>query len=160
MRTFVSADGGPNKFWYIELRGNSYTITFGRVGTGGQTQRKAVDDEDTARKGHHRATPGKLKKGARGTEGKTATSPPGASLEAALIENPDDLANHMAYADYLTEQGDPRGELIQVQLALEDASRSAAERKKLHQREEELLVRHGRQWLGEAGRVLWGKWSG
>jgi uncharacterized protein (TIGR02996 family) len=81
-------------------------------------------------------------------------------LESALVENPDDLAAHMVYADYLSEQGDPRGELIQVQLALEDASRSEPERKKLRQREEELLSLHARQWLGEAGRVLWGAWSG
>jgi uncharacterized protein (TIGR02996 family) len=43
------------------------------------------------------------------------------ALEAALVENPDDLAAHRAYADHLMELGDPRGEFIQVQLALEDA---------------------------------------
>ena len=51
-------------------------------------------------------------------------SPLRAALESALAENPDDLASHMAYADLLVDEGDPRGEFIQVQLAFEDSSRS------------------------------------
>lgn len=35
-----------------------------------------------------------------------------AALEAAIIENPDDPAGYLVYADYLQTQGDPRGELI------------------------------------------------
>jgi uncharacterized protein (TIGR02996 family) len=70
------------------------------------------------------------------------------ALEAALRENPDDLAAHMAWADHAAEQGDPRGEFAQVQIALEDPSRPAAERKALEARETELLVRHRDEWLG------------
>jgi uncharacterized protein (TIGR02996 family) len=160
MRTFVYAEGGSNKFWNIELRGDSFLVTFGRVGTTGQTQRKEFDDAAKALKEHDKLVAEKLKKGYKETTAKAATSPLVASLESALVENPDDLAAHMAHADYLSEQGDPRGEFIQVQLALEDASRKPAERKKLRQREEELLKLHGRQWLGETGRFLWGKWCG
>ena len=61
------------------------------------------------------------------------------ALEDSLAEDPDDLATHMAYADLLAEQGDPRGEFIQTQLALEDPGRSPEERKRLQQRERELL---------------------
>jgi uncharacterized protein (TIGR02996 family) len=82
------------------------------------------------------------------------------SLEAALVENPDDLAAHSAYADYLMEQGDPRGEFIQVQLALEDPARPAQERTRLRERENELMEKHARQWLGDVGRFLVGDWSG
>jgi uncharacterized protein (TIGR02996 family) len=71
------------------------------------------------------------------------------ALEAALVADPDDLAAHMAYADRLMEQDDPRGDFIQVQLALEDPGRPAAERKRLKVREEELLAAHEREWLGE-----------
>lgn len=70
------------------------------------------------------------------------------ALEAALVEDPDDLATHHAYADYLQEQGDPRGEFIQVQLALEDPDRTEAARRKLQLREQALLAKHGRKWLG------------
>ena len=70
------------------------------------------------------------------------------ALEDALTADPDDVAAHMAYADYLQEQGDPRGEFIQVQLALEDESKPAAERKQLQKREKQLLKQHGHEWLG------------
>src|SRR5579871_4283305 len=70
------------------------------------------------------------------------------ALEAALVENPDDLATHHAYADYLQEQGDPRGEFIQLQLALEDPNRSAREQRRLVARVKELLAEHQREWLG------------
>lgn len=70
------------------------------------------------------------------------------ALESALVENPDDLATHYAYADFLQEQGDPRGEFIQLQLALEDAQRNEVERRKVHTRVKELLREHQREWLG------------
>src|SRR5262245_12612419 len=78
------------------------------------------------------------------------------ALEAALSEDPDDLATHMAYADHLSEIGDPRGEFIQVQIALEDPGRTATERKQLKQRERELLDAHEREWLGELAPLLLG----
>ena len=67
----------------------------------------------------------------------------------------------MAYADLLVEEGDPRGEFIQVQLALEDPSRGPAERAELKRREEELLARHQAEWIGEAAPVfIWPrKWT-
>lgn len=79
---------------------------------------------------------------------------PAEALEAALVANPDDLAAHNAYADWLMEQGDPRGEFIQVQLALEDEKRPTEERERLRQREQELLKQHQRKWLGELAPFL------
>jgi uncharacterized protein (TIGR02996 family) len=76
------------------------------------------------------------------------------ALEAAIAADFDDLATHMAYADLLSEQGDPRGELIQAQLALEDESLPAAERRKLRTRERQLLKKHQRGWLGELAPFL------
>jgi uncharacterized protein (TIGR02996 family) len=70
------------------------------------------------------------------------------ALESALVENPDDLATHYAYADFLQEQGDPRGEFIQLQLALEDPQRTETERRKVQARAKELLREHRREWLG------------
>jgi uncharacterized protein (TIGR02996 family) len=72
------------------------------------------------------------------------------AMEASLAANPDDLATHMAYADHLVEQGDPRGEFIQVQLALEDQRRPESERKPLRLREAELIGKHQAEWIGEA----------
>jgi uncharacterized protein (TIGR02996 family) len=79
-----------------------------------------------------------------------------AALEAALAAEPDDLAAHTAYADFLTEQGDPRGEFIAVQLALEDPARSPGERNGLRQREAALLREYEWEWLGELAPLLLG----
>jgi uncharacterized protein (TIGR02996 family) len=78
----------------------------------------------------------------------------GAILEAALVDDPGDVAAHAAYADWLMQQGDPRGEFIQVQFALEDQSRGPAERAELERREAELLQAHARSWLGALGDQL------
>jgi uncharacterized protein (TIGR02996 family) len=75
-------------------------------------------------------------------------------MEVALADDPDDLDTHLAYADLLAENGDPRGEFIQVQLALEDESKPARERKCLAKRERELLDAHQREWLGALARFL------
>jgi uncharacterized protein (TIGR02996 family) len=163
MRTFVFKDNKSNKFWNIELKGASYTVTFGKVGTKGQTQVKAFPSAAAARKAHDKLVAEKVSKGYVETSVEpqtTAVAPLQRSLEEALVANPDDLAAHSAYADYLMEQDDPRGEFIQVQLALEDPNRSANERKQLQTREQDLLKQHGRQWLGDLGRLLFGKWSG
>src|SRR5436305_1044361 len=129
MRTFTFTDAKSNKFWNIELSGKSFTVTFGRIGTNGQSQTKDFPSAATAKKEHDKLVAEKLKKGYVETTASAAPAAPAVSteqkaLEAALVAHPDEVAAHSAYADYLTEAGDPRGEFIQVQLALEDATRS------------------------------------
>ncbi|HEY7422685.1 MAG TPA: WGR domain-containing protein [Gemmataceae bacterium] len=152
MRTFTFSDAKSHKFWNIELQGNSFTVTYGRIGTAGQTQTKKFPSTAAAQKEHDKLIKEKQGKGYRETTPKAAASG-GASLrealEAAILDNPEDIAAHMAYADYLQEQGDPRGEFIQVQLALEDESKSPEERKKLKQREKALLKKHQAEWVGD-----------
>jgi uncharacterized protein (TIGR02996 family) len=162
MRTFVYTDEKSNKFWNIELEGASFNVTFGKVGTKGQTQTKEFDDEEAAHKAHDKLVAEKLAKGyVETTAAPTAAPTPlQQSLEQALVENPDDLAAHSAYADYLMEHDDPRGECVQVQLSLEQSGRSPQELTQLRKREGALLSQHGRQWLGDVGRFLVGNWSG
>jgi uncharacterized protein (TIGR02996 family) len=69
-------------------------------------------------------------------------------LERATLEDFDDIAAHSALADYLLEQGDPKGEFIRVQLALEDEALSREERADLRQKEQALLDEHAADWLG------------
>lgn len=69
-------------------------------------------------------------------------------LENALVQTPDDLATHSAYADLLMEESDPRGEFIQIQLRLEQERLPQGERKRLCRRERELRELHQDQWLG------------
>lgn len=166
MRTFEFKDGKSNKFWHIELQGQIFTVTFGRIGTKGQSQTKAFADAATAKKEHDKLVAEKLKKGyVETTPGTTAapakaTSSEQKAIESALVNHADEVAAHSAYADYLMEQGDPRGEFIQVQLSLEDATRSKKERDALRKREAALLKERAKEWLGDAGRLLVGNWSG
>lgn len=66
-------------------------------------------------------------------------------LHQAIIDDPDDVAARRVYADALLAEGNPRGELINVQCALEDAP--LGERVPLLKRESELLKIHARVWL-------------
>ncbi|MFO0844048.1 MAG: WGR domain-containing protein [Gemmataceae bacterium] len=159
MRTFTYSDEKSHKFWEIDLQGTRLTVRFGRQGTAGQTQEKSFPTEAAALKEHDKLVAEKLKKGYKET---TPTAKPAASslresLEAALVEDPDDLASHMAYADYLTDQNDPRGDFIRVQLALEDESKPKAERDKLKKQEEGLLKKHETEWLGDLALFLLAK---
>jgi uncharacterized protein (TIGR02996 family) len=162
MRTFHYRDAKSDKFWNIELHGSSFTAHFGRQGTKGQTQTKEFADEAKAQKEYDKLVKEKLAKGYVETTPASAHSPAPAghlpslraALEEALTATPDDLGAHMAYADHLQEQGDPRGEFIQVQLALEDAGIPAAERRRLQKREREVLDVHAAEWLGSLAPVL------
>lgn len=72
-------------------------------------------------------------------------------LEAELVADPDDLATHMAYADLLQEQGDPRGEFISLHLSLEQLPTRSGRRLSLRRRIHRLLNDHAAEWLGELG---------
>jgi len=70
-----------------------------------------------------------------------ARYPPGvrnATLEEALAAYPDDATGYLVYADWLQQQGDPRGELIVVQEALARKPRDRA----LLAEQERLLEQH------------------
>lgn len=69
-------------------------------------------------------------------------------FEQAIFDEPDQIENHAVYADWLLDQGDPRGELIQLQLSLEDSHVDPFERAELQVRETELLEDHAYEWLG------------
>jgi uncharacterized protein (TIGR02996 family) len=146
MRTFQYSDARSHKFWSIDVKGKSFTVTFGKDGAAGQTKIKEFADANKAKAAADKLIAEKLGKGYRET---TAAPSLADALEAAIRDDPDDLAAHAAYADWLQEQGDPRGEFIQVQLALEQEGRSAAKRKKLERRERALLKEHQAEWVGD-----------
>ncbi|MGL4551622.1 MAG: WGR domain-containing protein, partial [Gemmataceae bacterium] len=159
MRTFEFVEGASSKFYHLSLAGKTLTTRYGRIGTAGQTQEKAFADEAKAQREHDKLVAEKLRKGYTETTPKARAAPAslGAALEAALDDHPDDPAGWMAWADHLAESGDPRGEFAQVQIALEDASRTPAQRKELEAREKELLKKHGKDWLGPLAATLKGK---
>ncbi len=55
-----------------------------------------------------------------------------AELEAAILDDPDARDAYAVYADWLLEQGEPDGELVAIQLALEASPGDAERRGVLH----------------------------
>jgi uncharacterized protein (TIGR02996 family) len=65
----------------------------------------------------------------------------------AILTHPDDDGPRLVYADWLDEQGDPRGEFIRLQCELARLPESdAPQPTDLERREWELLQRHGDAW--------------
>lgn len=73
-RSLTFSDGSSNKFWTIELDGSSHTVTYGRIGTAGQTQTKDFADDAAAQKSYDKLVAEKLKKGYTDTASGTAAS--------------------------------------------------------------------------------------
>jgi uncharacterized protein (TIGR02996 family) len=71
-------------------------------------------------------------------------------LLAGVMAAPEDLARRLVYADFLQEQGDPRGELIVLQCRLHMGA-PVPELGSLRAREQELLATHAQAWLAELG---------
>jgi uncharacterized protein (TIGR02996 family) len=141
------SDAKSHKFWNIDVTGSSFTVTFGKIGTTGQTQTKEFATSEKAHAQAEKRIRQKTAKGYVETTPKLTVSDAEA-FEEAIRADPDDLAAASAYADYLMEHNDPRGEFMQVQIALESKSVSEAERNELLEREQSLLGRHEREWLG------------
>lgn len=144
MPRYEFAEGGSNKFWEITLEGTSFKTTYGKIGAVGQTTVKSFKSEADAKKEADKITAEKVKKGYQlvggGAAPAAAAPAPAAKKKAAAAaepvthavkftadaRNPEiekaiiaDPTNRQAFAllgDWLQEQGDPRGELISLQL--------------------------------------------
>jgi uncharacterized protein (TIGR02996 family) len=66
----------------------------------------------------------------------------------AIVKDPAAQQPRLIYADWLDEQGDPRGELIRVQCALERINTRDAAWRELDRKEKQLLGRLGGPYLG------------
>jgi uncharacterized protein (TIGR02996 family) len=74
------------------------------------------------------------------------------AFERAIVEEPDDLAARLIYADWLQEHDDPalaaRGDFIRVQCQLDQLPPDDENRPALEARERDLLGRYARAWAG------------
>src|SRR5262245_2431631 len=79
----------------------------------------------------------------------------GAFLDA-ILDNPEDDAPRLIYADWLDEQGDSaRAEFIRLQCALARSPSNDRRRPGWREREEALLAEHGSVWLGSLGGLFY-----
>ncbi len=155
MPRYEMVEGSSSKFWEITLDGASFTTTYGRIGTDGQSTTKEWKNEAEAKKQYDKLIAEKTKKGyelAEGDdddedgddEGSEGASNP--ALEQAILADPDSPDGYLVYGDWLQSQGDALGELVAVQAALAaDPSNT-----KLKVKSEELLSANEDEWLGEA----------
>ena len=62
-RTFVFQEGNSQKFWNIEANGAAFTVTYGRLGTAGQSSSKSFETEEKCQKEANKLITEKTKKG-------------------------------------------------------------------------------------------------
>ena len=79
-----------------------------------------------------------------------------AMFMAALRDDPEDLATHLVYADWLSDRGDPWGELIALQCAREQLPRvgARARRDELDRREVVHMFEHASALWGRLGETV------
>lgn len=63
MQRYELVDGGSSKFWEVDLAGTELKVTFGRIGTAGQSRNKSFADAASALKEHERLVREKTGKG-------------------------------------------------------------------------------------------------
>jgi uncharacterized protein (TIGR02996 family) len=156
MPRYEFSEGTSNKFWQIELDGNSFTTTYGKIGTDGQSTIKEFDSPEKAKKEYDKLIAEKVKKGYQlvegegddeeededegdedeGDEGEDGDENRNPTLEAAILAKPDDAHAYAVYGDWLQSVGDVRGELI----ALQHAGKKDAAAKYIEKHKAELLT--------------------
>ncbi|MHB8899821.1 MAG: STM4015 family protein [Thermoguttaceae bacterium] len=118
-RELVLMDAKSSKFWNIELDGARHTVTFGRIGTAGQSQAKDFPSADKAKADFEKLVASKLKKGYVDAEvpdtvdeSQSDLLPPAAFVsvikQADIHENVKTFAGKKV-ADYDPEKGPARG---------------------------------------------------
>ncbi len=73
-RELVFMDSASNKFWNIELTGDSHTVTYGRAGTEGQSKTKSFASPEAAKKDFEKLIAEKIKKGYVDADSATAST--------------------------------------------------------------------------------------
>lgn len=76
------------------------------------------------------------------------------SFEERILADPDDRATYEVFADWLMERSDPRGELMRVQLDLENDDLTGDQRGALDARASDLIDEHLGTWLGSLAPLL------
>ncbi len=102
MPRYEFSDGSSNKFWDITLEGASFTTTYGRIGTDGQTSMKEYDSEDKAKKEYDKLIAEKTKKGYELVSGDA----PEATAPAKAAAKPAEKAAPAKNAAVFDDEGD------------------------------------------------------
>lgn len=119
-------------FWNVSRSGTAVTVTSGKLGNKGRTTVRHHPSTAAAQVHHDDLVIAKAREGYKLVE----TVPPepiqvdrtaderADALEARIVDDPEDSEAWMVYGDLLQRRGDPRGELVALQIAAE-AERAA-----------------------------------
>lgn len=138
----LGEEGSAEKFWEIWLDGLTVFMRFGKIDSSGQTKLKKTSSADAAKKELDRFIAEKIKQGYRlvGEIRKTKSDP---NLEKAIIAAPGSPDGYAVYGDWLSEQGDPLGELIALGVALNKKKDASLKRK-----HDQLIEKNKASWIG------------
>ncbi len=127
-----------DEFWEVRVEQRLVLMRRGRVGSPGETKVESHWRSAAAAAARDRAIAAKLDEGfvEGGGQPVKAAPPPPHELERSIIADPYDVHAYAVLADWLQDRGDPRGELIAMQLAGKQAAAQA------------LLERHTTYFLG------------
>jgi uncharacterized protein (TIGR02996 family) len=141
-------DGKSSKFWEGTRTDKTVTVTFGKIGTPGTTQKKKYKEEWEARHDLSKQLEEKKRKGYQFvTAGPRLTAAPSATnpqLEQSIAKDPASEDGYMVYADWLMQQNDLRGELAALQARLAKSPKD----KKLKNAETKLLADNRSYFFG------------
>ncbi len=127
-KRYFEAEG--TKFWEVWVDGTTFKTRFGKIGASGQIKIKEFSDKASAVSEYDKMIAEKTKKGyvegggdgAATTDDEAPAAPVAGGnqrnpeLEKAIVADPYDRNAWMVLADWLQEQGDPRGELMALQI--------------------------------------------
>jgi uncharacterized protein (TIGR02996 family) len=143
----LGEEGSAEKFWEIWLDGLTVFMRFGKIDSDGQKKIKKVSNADAGKKEIDRFVAEKIKQGYKlvgeiKVAKKTKSDP---NLEKAIIAAPDSPDAYAVYGDWLSEQEDPLGELIAIDVALAKKPKDAT----LQKKRKKLLDDNKASWIGE-----------
>lgn len=115
------------QFWQVSRSGTAVSVTAGKLGNQGRTTVKHHPSVAAAKAHHDALVAAKQRAGflrvdtdePTAVRVETTRDDRAESLEARLAEDPMDREAAMVYGDLLQRRGDPRGELVALQLAAE-----------------------------------------
>ncbi|MBN9688958.1 MAG: STM4015 family protein [Verrucomicrobia bacterium] len=96
-RELVYMDSKSSKFWNLELKANTYTVTYGRIGTAGQTLTKSFTGDAEALKDAEKLIKEKLGKGYVDAGGSGASA-------SGSSDQPGDLIPLLAFSSILRRE--------------------------------------------------------
>lgn len=105
MRRFEFVEGSSSKFWEPEVQGNTFIVTFGRIGTAGQRKEKAFPDEEAAQREYEKKVAEKVREGYREVSAEGASPPaPAAKAAPPAPKGPEPLPPRVRAAKPTAEQ--------------------------------------------------------